>query len=107
VSNQSRIEFAVPRGFQETAARLVNITRVGALAVAEQPPPRVDSLWLRVENPVKTDWVEATIVRFGEDREIALQFPRGCPDDLLLASTMGIDMTAMLVDGSGGSSTSD
>jgi PilZ domain len=107
VKNQSRLEFAVPAGRRRTDARLVNISRDGALVVAENPPPDEAPVWLRVESPVRTDWVEAMIVRIGQDREIALQFPLGCPDDLLLASTVGIDLTSMILDRSSVASTFD
>ena len=79
VRNQSRLEIAVAAGWRRTEARIVNISRDGALIVAENPEANEFPVWLRVESPVKTDWAEATIVRLGRDREIALQFPQGCP----------------------------
>jgi PilZ domain len=99
VENQSRLEFAVPDGSRRIEARLVNISRDGALIVTENPPPYAAPIWLRIESPVKTDWVEAMIVRLGQNREIALQFPRGCPDDVLLAGAIGIDLTSMFLSG--------
>jgi hypothetical protein len=38
VKNRSSMEFATPRGRQRIEARLVNISRDGALVVAEPPP---------------------------------------------------------------------
>ena len=107
VKNQSRLEIAVPGGWRRTEAQIVNISRDGALIVAENPPADESPVWLRVESPVKTDWAEATIVRLGRHREIALQFPQGCPDDLLLAGTLGIDLTSMIIDRSSFASTFD
>ena len=107
VENQSRLEVAVPEGRLRLEARLVNISRNGALVVTENPVSDKSPIWLRLESPVKTDWVEAMIVRLGRDREVALRFPRGCPDDLLLAGTIGIDLTSMIFDRSSAASTFD
>jgi PilZ domain len=98
VKNQSRLEFAVSEGRLRVEARLVNISRGGALLVAENPPPRQAPVWMRIESPVKTDWAEAMTVRIGQDQQVAVQFPRGCPDDLLLAGTVGIDLISMFID---------
>ena len=99
VENQSRMMFAENSDLRRIKARFINISRDGALIVTEDPPPYKPPIWLRIESPVRTDWVEATIVRLGQNREIALQFPRHCPDDLLLAGTVGIDLTSMIYDG--------
>ena len=107
VKNQSRLEFAVGGGWRRIDARIVNISRDGALVVSEHLAAVEATIWLRVESPVKSDWAESTIVRLGPDREISLRFPRGCPDDLLLASTIGIDLTSMILDRSSFASTFD
>jgi hypothetical protein len=107
VNNQSSLEFAVPAGKRRIEARLMNISRNGALLLAQTSGPYETHTWFRLECPVKTDWVEATIVRVALDRAIALTFPMGCPDDLLLASTMGIDLTSMFSSGSFASSACD
>ena len=75
--------------------------------LAQTSGPYETHTWFRLECPVKTDWVEATIVRVAHDRAIALTFPMGCPYDLLLASTMGIDLTSMFLNGSFASSACD
>jgi PilZ domain len=107
VENQSRLEFAVYEGRRRVEARLVNISRGGALLVSENRPPRAAPLWMRIESPVKTDWAEAMTVRLGQNHEIGVQFPRGCPDDLLLAGTIGIDLISMIIDPSSIASTYD
>ena len=98
VQNQSRLEFAVFEGRRRVEARLVNISRGGALLVSDNRPPREVPVWMRIESPVKTDWAEAMTVRLGQNQEIGVQFPRGCPDDLLLAGTIGIDLISMIID---------
>lgn len=107
VENQSRLEFAVSDGRQRVEARLVNISRGGALLIADNHPPRQAPIWMRIERPVKTDWAEATMVRLGQNQEIGVHFPRGCPDDLLLAGTIGIDLISMIIDPTTTASTYD
>jgi PilZ domain len=96
VKNRSSIEFAAPEGRRRIGATLVNISRDGALVVADKPMRRAAPLSLRIESPVRTDWVDASVVRFERTREIALHFPKGCPDDLLLAGTVGIDIAFLV-----------
>jgi hypothetical protein len=96
VKNRSSIEFAAPEGRRRIGATLVNISRGGALVVADKPMRRAVPLSLRIESPVRTDWVDARVVRFEPTREIALHFPQGCPDDLLLAGTVGIDIAFLV-----------
>ena len=98
VQNQSRLEFAVFEGRRRVEARLVNISRGGALLISDNRPPREAPVWMRIESPVKTDWAEAMTVRLGQNQEIGVQFPHGCPDDLLLAGTIGIDLMSMIID---------
>ena len=67
VENQSRLEFAVSEGRRRVEARLVNISRGGALLVSENRPPHEAPVWMRIESPVKTDWAEAMTVRPGPE----------------------------------------
>jgi hypothetical protein len=54
---------------------------------------------LRMESPVRTDWVDATVVRVDPSRQVGLRFTRGCPDDLILAGTVGIDIAFLVRNG--------
>jgi PilZ domain len=96
VKNRASIEIAAPDGRRRIGATLVNISLGGALLVADKPMLREAPLSLRIESPVRTDWADAKVVRFDPNREIGLHFPEGCPYDLLLAGTVGIDI-ALLV----------
>jgi hypothetical protein len=107
VRNRSSIEFAGPEGRRRIGATLVNISQGGALMVADKPMLRAAPLSLRIENPVKTDWVDAQVVRFDANREIGLCFPHGCPDDLLLAGTVGIDLAFLVRNEVNGTTTCD
>ena len=48
---------------------------------------------------MKSDWVDATVVRVNTNSQIGLRFSQGCPDDLLLAGAIGIDLAFMVRDG--------
>jgi hypothetical protein len=93
VKNQSRLEFHLPVGRRRVEARLINISRDGALIASGELPPCDETLRMRMESPLKTDWADAVTVRVGRDQDIAIQFPGRCPDDLLLAATLGIDLS--------------
>jgi hypothetical protein len=100
VQNQSRIEFATGQDRRRIAAQLINISRDGALVATENPPPCATPISLRIESPVRTDWVDAVIVRLDHQRQVGVRFIQGCcPDDLLLAGTVGIDIAFMVRDG--------
>jgi hypothetical protein len=98
VKNQAHLERATARGRRKVAARLVNISRDGALLATGEASPLGEPLCVRLDSPVRTDWVAAVAVRPGRPGEVALQFARGCADDLLLAATLGIDLSPMITD---------
>ncbi len=98
VKNRLSIEFAAPEGRRRIGGTLVNISRGGALVIADKPMLREAPLSLRIESPVRTDWADAKVVRFDPNREIGLHFPQGCPYDLLLAGTAGIDIAHLVRD---------
>jgi hypothetical protein len=96
VKNRLSIEFAAPEGRRRIGGTFANISRGGALVIADKQMLRAVPLSLRIESPVRTDCVDAEVIRFDPNREIGLHFPLGCPYDLLLAGTVGIDI-ALLV----------
>jgi hypothetical protein len=99
VNNQSRLEFFLPSGKRRTEAQFINISRDGALIVALEPPPCDEPFRMRMESPLKTDWADALTVRVGREHDVAIRFPERCPDDLLLAATVGIDLSHLFRDG--------
>jgi hypothetical protein len=98
VKNRSSVQFEAPEGLRTIEATLINISRDGALLLAQKPMLRAAPLSLRIQSPVRTNWVDAKVVRFNSNREIGLHFPKGCPDDLLLAATAGIDLAFLVRD---------
>jgi hypothetical protein len=99
VRNRFRLEFGTPSGLRRGAAEVVDDSREGARVVAERPPALHAVTWVRMEEPVKTDRVAAVVVRLGERGEVGLRFVESCPDDVLLAATLGIDMGPTLLGG--------
>jgi hypothetical protein len=91
VANQSCVEWLDGGEMHGSVARLVNISRGGALLVTEVPPPWGMTHWVRMIEPTGTDEVKATVVRHGKANEGGLSFPGSCPFDLHLAATLGIN----------------
>ena len=96
VENRLSIEFTAPEGRRTIGATLVNISRGGALVLADKPMRRAAPLSLRIESPVRTDWMDAEVVRFDPSRQIGLQFTQDCPDDFLLAGSAGMDLAYLV-----------
>jgi hypothetical protein len=107
IDNHADVQFVTPEFSHRTGARVINISRQGALIECERVQPNTSQVWLRLERPVKTDWVKARVARFGRGREVALQFYIGCSDDFLLATTLGIDLSLTILAKSGSTSTFD
>jgi hypothetical protein len=99
VKNRSRIEFGTPSGPRRVAATLLDVSREGALFVADEPPPLHARSWVRMEEPAKTDWIAAVAVRLGDSNYIGIRFVDPSPDDFLLAALVGVDIGPTLLGG--------
>ena len=73
-------------------ARLLDISLGGASLASRIIPPPGESLWLRLEAPAITEWVGATVVQSDRQHRIGVRFAGYCPDDLILAATLGISL---------------
>jgi hypothetical protein len=98
VPNELTLELQTRAGNHRAKARLLNISRGGALLLTDEVPP-AGVLWMRMESPARTDWVAAVPIRQGPSRQVAVRFPRPCEDDLLLAATLGLDFGPILFEG--------
>lgn len=98
VSNEITLEIHDRIGSRRAKARLVNISREGALLATDEVPP-AGTLWIRMESPARTDWVAVVPVRQDASRQVAVRFAQPCEDDLLLAATLGLDFGPTLLDG--------
>jgi hypothetical protein len=99
IKNQATLEFLDEAGSRRVKARMVNISRHGALLVTEETTTLDERFWLRMETPAKTDWIGAVSVRFDQLHHIGIRFSRPCPDDFLLVAMMGIDLGSMILEG--------
>ena len=62
---------------------------LGARLVALGLPPCGQPVWIRLQEPTKTDWIEAKVMRITESGEIGLAFPGSCPYALYRAMVHG------------------
>ena len=99
VKNRSTLDLQGKEGHRRVEVTLVNISRDGALIVADEMPPLHGSLWFRMESPAKTDWIGAEPVRHEGSRRMGLRFIRPCPDDFLLAAMVGVNLMLTILDG--------
>lgn len=98
VKNEMVLDLTARAGNRRAKARLVNISREGALLSVDEVPP-IGALWMRMESPARTDWIRVEAVRIDRPGQVAVRFPRPCDDDLLLAAMLGLDFGPTLIDG--------
>jgi hypothetical protein len=98
VPNEITLELQTRTGSRRAKARLVNISREGALLLTDEVPP-AGVLWMRMESPARTDWIAAVPIRHDPSRQVAVRFHRPCEDDVLLAAMLGLDFGPTLLDG--------
>lgn len=77
--------------------KILNISDHGALVVAESFPQLGENVLIRIKRPVQSDWAGSIVVRQIQQHEAALDFNVGCPYDLGLAATLGIDIISSVL----------
>jgi hypothetical protein len=84
-------------GFRRAEATLVNISLSGALIVTKERPMLRQPLWITIESPVSSGWIEAVPVRYDGEDQIALTFrePAGCGSHFLWAATSAMEMNQL------------
>ncbi len=94
-ANESRINLAWSTGndYQNTDARIVNISQTGALIEVDRLPPGNGPLWMRLGEHEFHEWVEARLVAankpwFGRGR-LRVHFSAGCPFDFFKTVVIG------------------
>jgi hypothetical protein len=105
VRNRAFLSWKIEAESFESSARLINISTRGALVLAEKRPGRGPTVWLRLEVPVATEWVEATIVRIVKVpgllwfRKAAylvrMHFQDPCPYHIFKSATHGDQLDAV------------
>ena len=97
----ARTEFAIWLGwwrgegdFFAINARLVNISRGGALITAIDPPPQRHKVWICLGSPDPADCIEATVRQVTTVRRrqcaVRLTFARPCPQAFFEAAVCGL-----------------
>jgi hypothetical protein len=99
VKNQATLEHRSGSFICRTRATLLDISREGALVSAEATIPLAEPIRFRIESPAKTDWIAAVSVRLGELRLVGIRFIGLCPNDILLAGMLGIELGVSAIDG--------
>jgi hypothetical protein len=80
----------------EISARIVDISRDGALLEAPGWPEGPRSGWVRMIGPASTDRVPVRVVRRDESGRLGIAFDGPCPAELLLSATLGIGFDHLL-----------
>jgi hypothetical protein len=106
VRNRAFLSWKIEAESVESSARLINISTSGALVLAEKRPGRGPAVWLRLEVPVATEWVEATIVRIMKVPGllwfrkpaylVRMHFKESCPYHLFKLATHGDQLDAVV-----------
>jgi hypothetical protein len=95
VNNASCLEWWDGTTLYRSKSRLLDISDSGASLVTDSLPPSDRSIWLRLEQPVRTHWVTATVVWYGADGNVGVSFGQTCPF-FFAAATLGIDFGGLL-----------
>lgn len=102
VENRALVAWGEGANLRQYHSAVVDISHSGTLLLVngrlrDLPP----TIWIRLDSPKTTDWVQATVVRtstvwsletlFGRDalQRLHLKFVRACPYDLYIAVTHG------------------
>jgi hypothetical protein len=109
IANQAWLAWRTEGDSTSVAARVYDISQSGAAVLVEKPPPvrPNDTVWLRMEHPAPSDWVEAHVVavtavtkrsllvcRRVVGHLVRLRFTGSCPYDLFKTATHGTQLNA-------------
>ena len=92
VPNRAALDWGTKTNDGGREARLLDISRGGASLDSRDAPPLGQPVWLRLESPAPTPWVGATVVRRDGPRHVGVRFDGECPDEVMLAATLGISL---------------
>jgi len=73
---------------------ILNISEHGALVFSDSFPQLGENVLIRLKRPIRSDWTGSIVVRHNQQKNVAIDFRLGCPYDLLLAATVGIDIVS-------------
>src|SRR5262249_21910570 len=90
VANRACLAWQEGTRTRESRATLINVSSVGAFVIADEMPAKNRAVWVRLEGPTPSDWVEARGVRGLRSRKLGLEFGKPCPYDFFKAATQGV-----------------
>jgi len=96
VPNSARLGWEEGGRPAESAARLIDISRSGALIEAPFWPAGSGAAWVRLVAPMRTDRVPVTMARRGPAGRVAVAFDEPCPTELLWAASLGVGLDHLL-----------
>jgi len=91
VTNRAALDWGTMTRDGGGDARLLDISRGGASLETRDSPPPGQLVWIRLEAPALTPWITATVAR-RDASQVGVRFQGECPDDLMLAATLGISL---------------
>lgn len=97
VPNHAVLEWWDHSKKRSSQARILNISDHGALILADSFPRLGENVLIRIKQPVQSDWAGSIVVREIQQNEAAINFNMGCPYDLGLAATLGIDIISSVL----------
>ena len=77
------------------------ISAHGALVSSDSFPQLGENVLIRLKRHVRSDWIGSIVVRHDQQKEVGIDFILGCPYDLVLAATVGIDIVSSVLSLSG------
>ncbi len=92
VPNQAVLEWWDRSQTRSSEGNILNISDHGALVFSGSFPGLGENVLIRLKRPVQSDWTGSIVVRHDQQNEVAIDFILGCPYDLELAATLGIDI---------------
>ena len=95
--NQALLEWWDCSQKRSSKGYILNISNHGALVFSDSFPQLGENVLLRLKRPVQSDWIASIVVRHDQQNEVAIDFIMGCPYDLGLAATLGIDIIASVL----------
>ncbi len=97
VPNHAVLEWWDHSQKKSSHGKILNISDHGALIFADSLPQLGEKVMIRLKQPVQSDWAGSTVVRQIQENEVAIDFNLGCPYDLGLAATLGIDIMSTVL----------
>jgi len=97
VPNQADLEWRDRSQTRSSEGNILNISDHGALVFSGSFPEVGENVLIRLKRPIQSDWSGSIVVRHDQQKKVAIDFILGCPYDLALAATVGIDIISSVL----------